>query len=509
MIKLGKVKTILFSEHVGVFFCLMLAAVFVLYNISMRTFWIDEATMALEALNPLGKILAVAKTGGLSILYIYLTWFWTRAFGITEIAMRAFSLIFLLATVFLGYFTALKLFENKRAGLLASLLISCNYFLIWYGYQARPYTLIAFLGLLVFYFLLEIKDSPGRGATFGYAIFLAAGIYIHPWMVLVFGAHAAIALLFFKKFSQPIKVLLAQGLAVVLSLPAIGLYLYQGRQGISEWSGRPDFSALRETFRIMTYGQLRVFLIFGFLALGFVVYRLVKSKFSFNISETIFKYGSLFAYFLLPLAAGFFVSQYKPMYVAGRYETSVAPAFLLLLAGLFSQIPSRVILAGCLVPLLLITAGKAVNDEHQEVAAYASTEAGDVRAVLGNLQNKDFVITTRLSYAVVGYYFIRFADLQSSKFNLISFPEEMFLHPGLEELKKINGNPQAYQAEIDKLTSRLKTGLGGRIFVFYYSDDSIDAMLLKKLQENFKLVSVYQPPQPRQNSWFDAVLVFQ
>ena len=159
----------------------------------VQSFWRDESFSYLLAKKNLFEILILTAKDFNPPLYYLLLHFWMTIFGSTEIALRSLSLIFYWATLYVAYlFMAeiMKLSGKKPA--LYLLLFLVNPFLIYYAFEARMYSLLAFLASLSFYALYKKNDRL-------YLVAAIAGLYTHYFMIFVIAAQLIFTKRLWKK----------------------------------------------------------------------------------------------------------------------------------------------------------------------------------------------------------------------------------------------------------------------------------------------------------------------
>ena len=96
-------------------------------------------------------------------LYYYIVAGWGRIAGWNEWALRYPSTIFGVLAIPLLAVLALRLARLRAAALLAALLAALHPLLVYYGQEARMYTLLVLLGILAVYVLARAddRDPPG------------------------------------------------------------------------------------------------------------------------------------------------------------------------------------------------------------------------------------------------------------------------------------------------------------------------------------------------------------
>jgi 4-amino-4-deoxy-L-arabinose transferase-like glycosyltransferase len=126
---------------------ILLAAATRLYHIQSQSIWFDEGWSAYAAAQPtlLAAVQADATNPPLYYLLLNIS---IRAFGDNVFGLRWFSLIFGLLTIPLTYQLARRLF-NIRAGYYGAFIVVVSPLLWWASQEARMYTLLATLVLVI------------------------------------------------------------------------------------------------------------------------------------------------------------------------------------------------------------------------------------------------------------------------------------------------------------------------------------------------------------------------
>ncbi|MGD2207226.1 MAG: glycosyltransferase family 39 protein, partial [Anaerolineae bacterium] len=133
---------------------MLLALVLRFYRLDAQSLWYDEGFSIYLARMDLAQITARTAADIQPPLYYYLLHGWMGLLGDGERVLRGLSALFGVLTAPLMYAVALRLFRSRLAGLLAALLVAVSPVHVWYGQEARMYTLLTFLCLLSSYFLL-------------------------------------------------------------------------------------------------------------------------------------------------------------------------------------------------------------------------------------------------------------------------------------------------------------------------------------------------------------------
>jgi len=122
-----------------------------------QSFWLDEATSAtvVKTLN-FGDIITKFAPGDFHPPLYYLTLkLWILPFGVSEVWVRALSILFALGTIYVIYLIGKKL-KGENLGTIAAILVATAPLHVYYSQEARMYSMETFLiSLAVYLFLKE------------------------------------------------------------------------------------------------------------------------------------------------------------------------------------------------------------------------------------------------------------------------------------------------------------------------------------------------------------------
>lgn len=169
---------------------LVLALVIRGWGIGAQSLWHDEVLTTLSATAPLSQVIeSVERNENKPPLYFILMNLWVRAAGLSETALRLPSALFGVAAVAVIYLLGRDLFNDRRVGLIAALLLALSRYHIAYSQEARTYSLMFLLVLLATWFAVMLIRGNAAGDQVGYVISAALAMYAHP-----FAAFALLAL---------------------------------------------------------------------------------------------------------------------------------------------------------------------------------------------------------------------------------------------------------------------------------------------------------------------------
>jgi hypothetical protein len=520
------------KEHLMLSFCLFLGLIFTFENIGLLDFWLDEAGVYIAVKKPFWEIGKATIAYSQQLSHNYGVKAWSLIFGYGPTAMRGFSVFCFLALIWMMYKAGTYFFQKKEVGLLAAFITATNYFAIWYAIQVKAYALAALVGLLSFYFFVKSVREPGWKSYLPYFVFSALGFYAHPWLILIFGSQIISILIFRKHYKKVFQILTIQFLIFLASIPFIIISLEQGRLGVNTYIEKVYWWRIFESFSFLSYGSSWAYLGITLATLFFLA---GKSPFIKRMSDKIVlgyvpenesyekKEGPLdgfqkeerrmnimiIFYLMVPMAAALAVSQFKPAYMVGRYEMTVLPALILILANLWLKIKEKIWLY-LVVILLLFFALKNVIAFRENNGSYRSTDRTVVEDIYTEGKNGDYIVSTQLSWATAYYYSNRLAS--EKKINLVPYPRKMPDQAVWINWEEVN-NPDnwgKFSGEADAIVEKIKNDPNAsQIFVLYKSGSPVNEILKEKLDQNFDFIKEDYPELPREASWFDYVIIYQ
>src|SRR5215210_1513962 len=175
----------------------------------------DEALALFVGRSSFGDLLhtVIAERGGAPLHFVF-AWLVVHLGGGLG-ALRVVSLVFAVASVPLIALLGQRL-AGRAAGVVAALLASATWVLIFHGIYGRMYSLFLFASLVSFLALLSALDGGGRRrfALWGVALLLL--LASHPYAVLVVGAQGLYVLLRRRRLREALTTLAA---VVVAGIP--------------------------------------------------------------------------------------------------------------------------------------------------------------------------------------------------------------------------------------------------------------------------------------------------
>ncbi|MCL4858451.1 MAG: glycosyltransferase family 39 protein [Caldilineaceae bacterium] len=174
-----------------------------LYRLDTQSLWYDEAVTADLAQRTAADLIHWTAGDIQPPLYYLIMAGWAWLAGLSEWSLRAPSAWFgVLAAPLLAAVT-IQLTGRRAAGLLAAWLAALHPLLVYYGQEARMYTLLLALGISAVYCALRMTEERGR-ALFGagYVAAATAALYTHYFALFLLGG-LALALLWIQRRRAP------------------------------------------------------------------------------------------------------------------------------------------------------------------------------------------------------------------------------------------------------------------------------------------------------------------
>lgn len=149
-------------------------------SILTQSFWRDEIHSVFIAQKSPIEIFQVLLINDAHFpLYFYILSFWIKLFGSDEISVRTLSAIFHIALLFTVFFITRRVLRKNILAMLATIAVGLNPFLLNYAFEARMYSLLAFLGSLA---LLSFLNSW----SILFSLILILILYTHPMGFLIY-----------------------------------------------------------------------------------------------------------------------------------------------------------------------------------------------------------------------------------------------------------------------------------------------------------------------------------
>jgi 4-amino-4-deoxy-L-arabinose transferase-like glycosyltransferase len=398
-------------------------------RLDAQSLWYDEGLSVYLASLPLNETIAQSAVTDHPPLHAILLNVWMRLAGSSEFAARFASAFFGTLAVALAYVLGRKI-GGQRVALITASLLAISPMAVWYGQEARGYSLLLTLALVAVLACLRLESGDSRGRVWLiYILACTAALYTHYFAAFVI---AALNLAFAVNWllnqlsnhptnQHPLSWLLAQLAVVILFLPWLPNALAQAASNATYFPGRVTWDTVAtETLRAFAGGDFphlgqptspppTLWLWIVLVALGALspAIQWWLSAVPTRSRAQIYRHASTLAWLLVvPLALMAMLAWDKPKF-APRYLLPSLPAFIALAAlgvDTLLNFRNRLLKVITLLPLafipftsLVVTAQiyfdpPVARPDTRSAAAYiaANEQPGDAILLVGGHQSPVF-----------------------------------------------------------------------------------------------------------------------
>lgn len=347
----------------------------------IQPFWRDEAFSYIMAKKNLWEILFLSAKDFNPPLYYFVLRFWIYIFGSSEIALRSLSIIFYWATVYIGFLFLTDILKIKlKKTFFYTFFIALNPLLIYYAFEARMYTMLAFFAGLSFYGLYKKNSNL-------YILSSILGLYTHYFMIFVL-----ITQYFLTKYKQ--KIILLAFLPWILfvlankSLSVESFWIEKiGIKNLVDFVGR-IYTGYETSFNFYDKSIFILSLILlSLVAVGYLRFRTKQFKFFFS-------WGIIIPFIVV------IISFIKPVFLP-RYLIFSSLGLTLLLIYIIEKLP---LIFRSLIIILLVIATINYN-QLQIKERKKSNIKKTIREIKYLMKNNDFLyVTDELDFFTAQYY---------------------------------------------------------------------------------------------------------
>ena len=210
--------------------------------------WLDEALTFDIARLPVTKIPGALRRDGAPPLYYFLLHFWIRAFGPSDLAVRALSGVLSCATLPFVWIAGRRL-GGRSVAIGALVLVATSPFAVRYATENRMYALVAFLTAVAVVAVQRSFDRPAPGNLIAFALCVSLLLYSQYWALYLVGVTAL--WLGYQAWRGPTTrrrgaraALIALVVGALSFIPWLPTFVYQSRHTGTPWAVPADFAAL-------------------------------------------------------------------------------------------------------------------------------------------------------------------------------------------------------------------------------------------------------------------------
>lgn len=373
------------------------AAVLRLIAIDRDSLWFDEAISYLTATLPLEAIIKNTIQDPHPPVYYGLLHLWVSGLPDSDLAIRLSSLLLNLLLIPLIFILSIELFNSKRIGLLAAILVAISPFHILYSHELRMYTLLMCLALLVVIAYLRAFRTGQWYWWMFFAVTSLAAIYTHLFAWLLLAAIGTYALIHRNRKRELVTSIFIGVLLVVLFFP--WLLVLAGEDQLDAGSLRPVKLDREDTYNPLKLVTTPAFLLFGqsstlwyaagilffVISIGIILIIEVRKSKIENKDR-----GLLMPILVVVWSIGVPVIVYlvRPFFLPERTMAAAAPFLIVLMAWGFTRrgSPLPYLVAGAaaimLIGSLVYLAGDPIKPPYRSAMHYVESNRQDGDVVL-------------------------------------------------------------------------------------------------------------------------------
>ena len=357
----------LIKSNKVIFLFLIIGSFLRLYHLNFQSPWLDEIHTLNEAnpklsFNEVHDALLIAEPH--PPLYFFIMNVVFKIFGYSTFIARMVSAIIGIAGLYSIYLLGKELF-SKKAGIFAMILLSVNYFHIYYSQDARMYGLLFLTTTLSFYYLTRLIKIPTLKNTLIFGLVSTLMIYSHFFAVFTLFAQYII-LLYYIIFPFNIsrarffKYSLISGLmTILLYIPTYKLIL-KTTEMKSIWIQMPGLDVYTQFFKDF-FGQSETVLFF---IVPLIIFYFIKlfgenqnQKNTINPIEdkNIFSFIVLFLWILITIIIPLIRTYTSLPMLVNRYFINILPAVLIMISIALSMINNKIVKYGIISILFVFS----------------------------------------------------------------------------------------------------------------------------------------------------------
>lgn len=199
---------------------------FRLYSLGVPSLWTDEVASIYLSSNFLKDIIFISAKDLHPPFYFLLLHFWIGIFGASAFSSRLLSVIFGLLCIIIIYIICRDYLKSKNLGILSSFFYSSSAFsIIYVDTEARMYSILTFLTLISFYFLLKAIESKREIYWWIYGFIIVLSLYAHYFSFFVFASQ--LFYLIWLSFKEKIKINFYWTVLFAFYIPWVYIFMKQ------------------------------------------------------------------------------------------------------------------------------------------------------------------------------------------------------------------------------------------------------------------------------------------
>mgnify|MGYP001561162967 CR=1 FL=1 len=345
-------------------------------------------------------ILRHLKPGNNPPLYELLLHYWIKIFGISEIAVRIPSLLFVGVTAAYIYKIG-SAFFSRSTGVIAASVFSLSNYATYFAHEARVYAMFGALSAISFYLYLRwLNKDTSTVLLVTNTLVNALLLYAHYFGIMIVGVQGLLAIVFsFKDSKHLIRYGLSTAGVFLFFLPYIPIVVTQftATQESGTWLQSPQGWSTVE-YMLLKFVNARFVMLFTYFVFTTSLVSLIKNR-----SKITKNHAVIIAWFVVPFFGMFVLSYWLPMF-HDRYLMHAFVGFCMLLSIAVTSLVSLPIIKW-IVPTLLIVAMSIASRRNIDNGRHTQ----DAVAKVQEIRTPETRVVLYPNYRILGYgyYFDR------------------------------------------------------------------------------------------------------
>ncbi len=340
--------------------CLIVGLVLRWHCLPCKPFWFDETYSVELSRLDWRNFLHVLwwREANMSLYYLLLKGWLTL--GHSPTFMRSLSVLFGVGAVLAGFWLA-DLLYRRRVALLAAALLTFNAYEVRYSQEARSYALFLLLTTLSSAFLVAWLRTPTRRNRIGYIAASILACYAHFYSLLLIAAQW-----FALRWSTPRTLddgekreLRRAWIAIGIGALPLLVFIAKTGAGPIKWIQRPGAKDLLQFLQHLAGGNNPALLVIYVAASAAAIAQVGKKFWQRAATWEGWSAQALLVWIFFPFTLTVLLSFARPVFLP-RYLILILPAFVVLAAAGLSRLRNDWLLAGVLLPVLLL-AGQGIQ----------------------------------------------------------------------------------------------------------------------------------------------------
>ncbi len=339
------------NKYITLNIILLVAFIIRIYDINFEDLWTDEI-IALYTSNPdisLRRMYDVLHFWDQTPpLYPVMLWLWLKVVGFTEFQARFFSVIGGMLSLLTIYHLIKEIFNRKNA-LLVVFILSFIPYHIYFSREARSYIWAFFMTALVLYlFVKQLKQYDKKYTRF--LFILVGGLFMHMSYFSFFVHIGLVCIIIYSYFTKQIKINLKNWIVDyifvgVLFLPWFFQFIKILRFHNGENIDTPSFLYILEILNVFsaTMAGSHILMTTYLLLLVIFLYQIIYQKKSKQLPIFFYLFIAMFLFIYVLMYIKSVRGRNILNYFMYSYVIVLFPIFLVIIAGIFSQLSKQII----------------------------------------------------------------------------------------------------------------------------------------------------------------------